>query len=290
VVDEPDDEFLDKFQKYQLTSWDHRTHLRLAWLYLTKLGRREGMKMIFTGIKNFIDNSPVARKTTFHETMTYFWTHMVHFAIMATKNPTGDFVGFLLMNPQLSNGGMFLEFYNKDTMLNNPTARKEVVLPDKKPLPSIISKSFLPSQQKAMETITTDLVDDEFLDQFTKCSLTHWDHTDFLRVVWLVLHKEGRKKGIDIILNGVKKFIETSPQTKTKKFHFTQTYFWIQLMDYEMSHPNVKDFESLLQANPDFLKPRLFLDYYKIDTILNNPESEKQLVLPDKKPFPNIRK
>jgi hypothetical protein len=71
--DEPDDEFLDKLTNYTLDSWDHRTHLRLGWLYLTRYGRREGMKLIFSGIKNFIANSPRTKKTTFHETMTYFW-------------------------------------------------------------------------------------------------------------------------------------------------------------------------------------------------------------------------
>jgi small GTP-binding protein len=73
VEDEPDDEFLEKLLSYTLDSWDHRTHLRIAWLYLTKYGRREGMKLIFSGIKNFIANSPRTRKTTFHETLTYFW-------------------------------------------------------------------------------------------------------------------------------------------------------------------------------------------------------------------------
>ena len=35
---------------------------------------------------------------------TYFWVHMVHFAIEATRNPTGDFKGFLVTNPQLIDG------------------------------------------------------------------------------------------------------------------------------------------------------------------------------------------
>jgi signal recognition particle receptor subunit beta len=73
VEDEPDEEFLEKLTNYSLESWDHRTHLRIAWLYLTKLGRREGMKLIFSGIKNFIEHSERTRKTTFHETLTYFW-------------------------------------------------------------------------------------------------------------------------------------------------------------------------------------------------------------------------
>jgi small GTP-binding protein len=117
-VDEDDDLFLQKLADATLDSWDHRTHLRIAWLLLSRHGRREGMKQIFEGIKSFIERSPRTRRgadgkgdgrgTTFHETMTYFWVHMVDYAMHATKNPTGDFRGFLLLNPQLANGGLFL--------------------------------------------------------------------------------------------------------------------------------------------------------------------------------------
>ena len=63
---------------------------------------------------------------------------MVHYAIVATKNPMNDFKGFLVLNPQLSDGGLFLEYYSKDLMMNTAKSRTEVVLPDKKPLPSVI--------------------------------------------------------------------------------------------------------------------------------------------------------
>ena len=45
VEDEPDDEFLEKFVTYKLNSWDHRTHLRIAWTYLSKYPRREALKV-----------------------------------------------------------------------------------------------------------------------------------------------------------------------------------------------------------------------------------------------------
>jgi ADP-ribosylation factor protein 1 len=73
VEDEPDEEFLRKFRDYSLETWDHRTHLRIAWIYITVHGRKYGIRLIFDGIKNFIANSERTRKTTFNETMTYFW-------------------------------------------------------------------------------------------------------------------------------------------------------------------------------------------------------------------------
>ena len=86
--DEPDDVFLMKLTNYELDSWDHRTHLRIAWLYLTKYGRKEGMKHIFNGIKNFIMHSGKAKKTAFHETLTYFCTHLPNSARKIIHNLT----------------------------------------------------------------------------------------------------------------------------------------------------------------------------------------------------------
>ena len=132
-----DEEFLRQFETCTLTSWSHRTHLRMAWLYLTRCGRREGVKKIFDGIKKFIDQSEVSRKTTFHFTMTYFWIQMIDLAI--ASHPKGiDFDEFIRLNPQLMNGGLFLDYYKKETMLNNPRARAEFVLPDLKPLPTLV--------------------------------------------------------------------------------------------------------------------------------------------------------
>ncbi len=173
--DAPDDVFLQQFNTYSLDKWDHYTHLRIAWLLLTRHGRKQGMDLIFGGIRSFIENSPhtqrkdTGRGTTFHQTMTYFWAHMVHFSIerMQTQYPflsrqmldkyapghsprqqvaadqalaasaaagssgtsapdLPPFKRFLLLNPVLSNGGYFLEFYSRERMLLDPTARSQV--------------------------------------------------------------------------------------------------------------------------------------------------------------------
>ena len=48
---------------------------------------------------------------------------MVHYAIVATPNPDSTFATFLVLNPQLSDGSLYLYYYKKATMLDNPTAR-----------------------------------------------------------------------------------------------------------------------------------------------------------------------
>eukprot|EP01102_Stenamoeba_stenopodia_P003944 TRINITY_DN1407_c0_g1_i1.p1 TRINITY_DN1407_c0_g1~~TRINITY_DN1407_c0_g1_i1.p1 ORF type:complete len:497 (-),score=121.96 TRINITY_DN1407_c0_g1_i1:116-1606(-) len=283
VEDEPDEEFLHKFDTYTLDSWDHRTHLRIAWLLLTRYGRQEGKDRIFEGIRKFIENSTRSRKTTFHETLTYFWIHMVHYAMVATKNPTNDFKGFLLMNPRLSNGGLFLEYYKKDTMMNNPEARKQVILPDIKPLPSIISP--LPSQPKpivipATSSSPVEDSDELFLSKFENKTLDRWNHHCLLRVIWSYLARDGRRKVVNTIFSSLQEF-------QKQGFHYSLTYFWIQLVEYYTALTGAKSFSELISAANDLKDEQLYLKYYKKATIMSS-QAQSQMVLPDLKPFPSI--
>eukprot|EP01125_Pyxidicula_operculata_P002224 TRINITY_DN12133_c0_g1_i1.p1 TRINITY_DN12133_c0_g1~~TRINITY_DN12133_c0_g1_i1.p1 ORF type:complete len:545 (+),score=103.73 TRINITY_DN12133_c0_g1_i1:2-1636(+) len=301
--DLPDDEFMAAFERYDLDSWDHYTHLRIAWLYLKRYGRREGMKRIFKGIRDFIKYSVRARKTTFHETMTYFWVHMVHYAMVSTQNPTKTFKGFLIMNPIFANGGMFLEYYRKDTMLFTMKSRQEVVLPDKKPLPSLLNINTSGKLQPlAFDSIPPDAVEedkteivakqlsdiedlDEFVTELSKHSYSNWNHKNLLKLTFMSLKKKERREGSKIVFDTVR----TCCKLEQKEIHTTQIMFWIQMVDFHMrSDSNVKDIAELVKSHPELEKPRLFLEYYKIDTILNNPVAAAEFVLPDKKPLPNI--
>ncbi|KAI6656896.1 GTP-binding ADP-ribosylation factor [Oopsacas minuta] len=294
IEDNTDDEFIAALEDYTLDNWDHRTHLRLAWIYLTRHGRREGMKKIFSSIKNFIDNSPRARKTTFHETMTYFWTHMVHYAIEATKNPTKDFKGFLLMNPQLANGGLFLEYFTKDLMLMKMESRKQVVLPDIKPLPSIIS-STKPHSQFILPVVKKQtLTDAEFLEKFEEKSLNQWGLEEEIRAVYVCLFMKGRRQGTKLVHSGMEKF-------QGSGYNLTATYFWIQMVWYYMCVEGIDkvagsedptsthvDFSTFIEKYSVILDRKLPLKYYSSKVLYDDPKAAVEFVLPDKKQLPSI--
>ncbi|KAJ3780643.1 ADP-ribosylation factor family-domain-containing protein [Lentinula aff. detonsa] len=78
-----EEDFLTQFHSINLPSWDHYTHIRLAYVILTTFGRQKGKNMIFTGIEKYINQSSKTqtRSRTFHVTMTYFWIQIVHFGI-----------------------------------------------------------------------------------------------------------------------------------------------------------------------------------------------------------------
>jgi hypothetical protein len=267
--DEDDDLFLSKFNNFTLDSWDHYTHLRIAYIYLSRYERRDAMKHIFDGIKKFIENSPrtiksrldkdgKSRGTTFHETMTYFWIHMIHYAMVATKLPDlpsalstagkmNRWKTFLLMNPQLSNGGLFLFYYRKETILLSEESRKQVVLPDLQPLPSLISSiesnttaaAIIGSNSSETTGLMKPLVklseisDMTFLDLVENYRLPSHGHEVKLRLLYVLLvYKYGRSSSnIDRIFNYLKEYLERGENA----FHLTLNYFWIQMIHYSTS-------------------------------------------------------
>ena len=61
-VDLTEDEFLAQLEDAILEEWDHYTHLRIAWINLTRHGRKNGMVKIFDSIKSFIERSPRTKR------------------------------------------------------------------------------------------------------------------------------------------------------------------------------------------------------------------------------------
>ncbi|UJR20340.1 hypothetical protein I4U23_023471 [Adineta vaga] len=289
VDDDTDEEFIDKFQKHQLLSeqFDHRSFLRTIWSYLQLHNRKETIKAIFNHLPTYIND--------INETLTYFWIQIVHYAREATKNPTNDFPGFLLMNPQILNEAELpLAYYKKETLYSNE-AKASVILADVKQLPSI-----LPTANKAVSKVTSgreeqsvveidDDDDDEFLKQFESCTLTSWSHRTHVRMAWLYLTRDGRRTGVKKIFDGIKNFIANSQVSRKTTFHFTMTYFWIQMIDLAIAQsPKEIGFEEFLRLNPQLMNGGLFLEYYKKETMLNNPTARQEMVLPDIKPLPTL--
>ncbi|KAJ6475768.1 ADP-ribosylation factor [Mycena vitilis] len=133
--DSPAAVFLHQFETIGLPTWDHYTHIRIAYLMLTQYGRQKGKDKIFKGIERYIKESAQTRGRTFHVTMTYFWIQAVHFGIRSmpplmhpdtdsdadsdlgngSLDPhdspeLDDFPRFLLLNPFVSDGNFWAEY------------------------------------------------------------------------------------------------------------------------------------------------------------------------------------
>ncbi|KAJ6633979.1 ADP-ribosylation factor [Pseudolycoriella hygida] len=283
------EEFIEKFKKQNVSPFDHRASLRAIWSYLKTYGRKATLDIIFNDIK--------ANNANWNETLTYFWIQIVHYALETMKNPTNDFVGFLLMNPQLLNESELpLAYYKKETLFSEQ-AKESFVLPDVKQLPNVlptpatISTHSNSAKNQHQDEPLCEMTDDEFLSLFESCTLTNWSHKTHLRMAWLYLSRNDRRTAVNKIFDGIKNFIQNSPIARKTTFHFTMTYFWIQMIDLAIAQsPKGLSFEAFLSLNSHLMNGGLFLEYYKKETLLNNPIARKEMVLPDIKPLPTIVK
>ena len=118
--------------------------------------------MIFKGLEQYIATSSLTKGRSFHFSMTYFWIQIVHFGIRnmppaASSNTEttsasppsepnlpspDDFARFLLINPYVVDGNLWVDYYTKDVLMS-PKAKGEMVLPDKKPLPNLVLRDTI---------------------------------------------------------------------------------------------------------------------------------------------------
>ncbi|KAG6905910.1 hypothetical protein DXG01_016966 [Tephrocybe rancida] len=147
-----------------------------------------------------------------------------------------------------------------------------------------------------------------FIAQFHSLSLPAWDHYTHIRIAFLLLTTYGRQRGKDMIFDGIEKYISESPQARGRTFHVTMTYFWIQVVHLGIRNMlpsnDLKTNETMLPSNitgmasPEqfalFLAlntyvadGNLWADYYSKEVMMS-PGAKGGMVLPDKKPLPNL--
>eukprot|EP01036_Dinobryon_divergens_P030781 gene30781-40080_t len=88
--DEPEEAFLLQLAACSLDVWDHYTHLRLAWTFLSRHGYNEGCRLVESSIQEYILHSPRTDKKSFHKTMTRFWCYIIMTAILRQRADTGS--------------------------------------------------------------------------------------------------------------------------------------------------------------------------------------------------------
>ncbi len=282
-VDQSDDAFLAAIDDYSLDVWDHYTHLRMAHLLMLRHGRRKAIPRIFDAIRLFIENSKRTTGKTFHVTMTYFWCHMVDYAMFQAGERGKVWKTFLLLNPQFANGGMYLHYYSKHVMMT-PVAKGEVVLPDKVQLPSLLSQVARPAISAAAPNLKPDLPADAFLENVRSGRVSEWGHRAYIRVIVELLQDCGRREARDLI------FRHLSAVEKSA-FNATLCMFWIQMVHLSLARRGVDvsgpvakgrvPVDELVDVQDSFL----YRQYYS-DKVLFDESAVREVLLPDLKPFP----
>jgi hypothetical protein len=126
-----DDAFLATFERggFGGDDFPHAAHLRMAWLYVTRLGAEKAIDRAAGGIRNLAKAN--GQPTLYHDTLTRAWVYLVAEALERT--PSADFEGFLARNPQLLDKRLLLEYYSPD-VLSSSQARATWIAPDLAPI------------------------------------------------------------------------------------------------------------------------------------------------------------
>jgi hypothetical protein len=132
----PDDVFLQQFESRTLpfAQWTHRAHLKIAYLYLTRMDFDAAAQKVCNGIRacNAANNVPESPTRGYHQTTTMAWLHIIA-AMLAEYGPAANADEFIDAQPQLTQKILRL-FYSREC-LASPEAKTSFITPDLTPLP-----------------------------------------------------------------------------------------------------------------------------------------------------------
>lgn len=131
-----DDEFLAAFEAAAFTrpEWTHAAHVRMAWLYLTRVPAARALELVRTGIQKL--NARIGSPDGYHETITVAFVRVM----AARLEPGEDYAHFRDRNPDLFDRTLtsLLRHYTKER-LRSPEARRAFAEPDVAPLPGTLA-------------------------------------------------------------------------------------------------------------------------------------------------------
>ena len=132
AVDLSDEELLAAFTACELTpaQFDHRGHLRIAWLLLQRRPLESAIEEICTGIARLAAHLGAPDK--YHRTLS----EAVIRLMAAGGARTLDWTEFLHANPELLTDvkGTLARYYSNE-LLSSPQSRAHFSSPDRQPLP-----------------------------------------------------------------------------------------------------------------------------------------------------------
>jgi hypothetical protein len=138
-----DDDFLRLFESCDLPfeQWTHRSHVRVAYLYLTRNPFALALEKMRKGVKacNAAHNVPDSPTSGYNETTTHAFLHLIAATLGAYSKvfPTLTSESFCETHPQLLTRHALRLFYSPECRMH-PRAKAEFIEPDLAPLPAIL--------------------------------------------------------------------------------------------------------------------------------------------------------
>jgi len=133
-ISESDHEFLTAFEAGAIApaNFNHRAHVRLAYIYLATNDVERGTTLMRHAIVNFLRHHGIA-PTKYHETLTQAWILAVfHFMHRTTESASAD--EFIERTPILLDSRIMMTHYSAERLFSQH-ARHGFVQPDLEPIP-----------------------------------------------------------------------------------------------------------------------------------------------------------
>lgn len=133
-LSEQDRRFKREFEscEYPVSGFDHRGHLRLAYVYLVENNTEEAVEFMRESLKRYIQHNGVD-PSKYHETITRAWILAVHHFMNNTENSDGA-DSFIEQHPQMLDSKIMMTHYSAEVLFS-PAARSSFVPPDLDPIP-----------------------------------------------------------------------------------------------------------------------------------------------------------
>ena len=134
-----DNAFLATFERggFGGDEFPHEAHVRMAWLYVTRLGPEDAINQAARGIRALARAN--GTPTLYHDTLTRAWVYVVAAAVAAA--PSATFERLLAHNPQLLDRRLLLQYYSPG-VLSSAQARAGWIAPDLAPIPGAPGSSL----------------------------------------------------------------------------------------------------------------------------------------------------
>jgi len=133
-VSKSDMQFLTEFEAgaYAPADFDHRAHVRLAYVYLATNDVERATTLMRAALVNFLRHHGIA-PTKYHETLTHAWILAVfHFMHRTTEAESAD--DFIVRTPLLLDSRIMLTHYSAERLFSQH-ARAGFLQPDRDPIP-----------------------------------------------------------------------------------------------------------------------------------------------------------
>ncbi|WP_211827190.1 hypothetical protein [Kistimonas asteriae] len=134
LLSEEDSNFKTQFETcvFPVSDFDHKSHLRLAYIYLVENTIEMAASMMREALNRFIRHNGVP-SSKYHETLTQAWLLAVHHFMHNTER-TDSSLSFIEQNPEVLDTDIMLTHYTPDVLFSEE-ARQTFVHPNIEMIP-----------------------------------------------------------------------------------------------------------------------------------------------------------